>query len=161
VVDPRIEPFLTLDLDGDTYKVVEVQWMDIRQSGGKHHIFLEVVDEGGQRLVGQQIRVSWPGGETRVPIEEKPGEPWGGNFPMFATLGAYAVQVAAPPGRSDAVEGLGLGTPQEPDVKHHTSFGITFRARSRAQRGWLYNLALSLTVALGRTLRGLIMPRST
>jgi hypothetical protein len=126
-VDPRIKPFLTLDLRGDTYNLVEVLWMDREESGGRQHIFLDVVDPGGQRLVGEQVGISWPGGSVPIVIEEKPGEPWGANMPMYAALGSYAVQALPTMGTSDAVSGLGLGTPQEPGALHRTSFGVTFR----------------------------------
>jgi hypothetical protein len=43
------------------------------------------------------------------------------------------VQVASEVGTSDSVGGLGLGTPQEPDVGHHTSFGLTFRRKSQSR----------------------------
>jgi hypothetical protein len=126
-VDPRVQSLLTLDLSGDTYKLEEILWMDPVESKGLHHIFLDVVDREGQRLAGENVRVSWSSGAVDVPIEEKPGEPWGGNFGMFATMGSYAVQVVAASGASDAVAGLGMGTPEEPKVRHHTSFGIRFR----------------------------------
>ena len=80
--------------------------------------------------MGQQVKVTWPGGGVAVTIEEKPGEPWGASFPMYATLGSYALRAVADRGGSDAVSGLGLGTPEEPDVKHNTSFGVRFRVRS-------------------------------
>ena len=114
-------------MQGTVYKLEEIVWMDPAQSAGLHHIFLDIVDQHGKRLVGERARVSWTGGEAIVPIEEKAGEPWAGNLPMFAVLGTYAVQVVAAAGASDAVAGLGMGTPQEPKVKHHTSFGLRFR----------------------------------
>jgi hypothetical protein len=126
-VDPRVESLLTLALDGDTYDLVKVVWMDPDESHGLHHIFVDVVDKDGRRLAGEKIRVSWSDGETVIPVEEKPGEPWGGNYAMYATMGAYAVEVVGTSGASDKVGGLGMGTPQEPHIKHHTSFGLTFR----------------------------------
>jgi hypothetical protein len=104
--------------------------MDPDESRGLHHIFVDVVDRDGRRLAGEKVRVSWADGEAVVPVEEKPGEPWGGNFAMFATMGSYAVEVVADSGVSDGVQGLGMGTPGEPDIKHHTSFGLRFRKLS-------------------------------
>jgi hypothetical protein len=129
--------------------------MDPDESGGRQHIFLDVVDQAGNRLVGEQVLVSWPGGSVPVVIEEKPGEPWGGNMPMYAALGSYAVQVLSGEGTSDAVGGLGLGTPQEPDALHRTSFGLTFRKLSppASQRGassnWLSRLGAWLRGFVG------------
>jgi hypothetical protein len=126
-IDPRIKSLLELDLQGTIYKLKEVVWMDPDESHGLHHIFVDVVDKDGRRLAGEKIRVSWSDGETVIPVEEKPGEPWGGNYAMYATMGAYAVEVVGTSGASDKVGGLGMGTPQEPHIKHHTSFGLTFR----------------------------------
>ncbi|HSR32851.1 MAG TPA: hypothetical protein VLY63_19990, partial [Anaerolineae bacterium] len=128
-VDPRVQSLLSLNLKGDTYKLEEIVWMDPVESRGLHHIFLDVVDPEGQRLAGEKIRVSWSDGEVVILIEEKPGEPWGGNFAMFATMGSYTARVVAASGASDAVSGLGMGTPDEPGIKHHTSFGLRFVQR--------------------------------
>ena len=61
-----------------------------------------------------------------VPIEKPKGEP-GDNFQMFASMGAYTVEVATTSGTSDKVKGLGMGTPEHPGVKEHTSFLLKFR----------------------------------
>jgi hypothetical protein len=129
-VDPRIASLIQLDLGGDLYKLEEVVWMDVIASKNLHHIYVDVVDEQGKRLAGEKVRVSWADGEANIITEEKPGEPWSGNFGMFATMGSYAVTVVSPSGTSDSVAGLGLGTPSEPNVKHHTSFGLKFRKRT-------------------------------
>jgi hypothetical protein len=126
-VDARIEDFLTLDLAGDLFKLEEIVWMDPDESRGLHHIFVDVLDEQGRRLAGEKFRVAWSGEEVIVPVEEKPGEPWGGNYPMYATMGSYSVSIASSSGASDQVAGLGMGTPEDPHVKHHTSFGLRFR----------------------------------
>jgi hypothetical protein len=101
--------------------------MDPVQSNGLHHIFVDLVDRQEKRLAGEKVRVSWSDGESIVAIEEKAGEPWAGNFPMFAVLGSYTVRIVPTNGTSDAVAGLGMGTPQQPKMKHHTSFGLKFR----------------------------------
>jgi hypothetical protein len=126
-IDARIQDLLTLDLAGEIFKLEEIVWMDPDESRGLHHIFIDVVDEQGRRLAGEKFRVSWSGEEVIVPVEEKPGEPWGGNYPMYATMGSYSVSIVSPGGASDRVAGLGMGTPKEPHVKHHTSFGLRYR----------------------------------
>jgi hypothetical protein len=105
--------------------------MDPEESRGLHHIFVDVVDQGGRRLAGEKLRVSWSDGEAVIPVEEKPGEPWGGNYAMYATMGSYSVEIVAGAGDSDRVAGLGMGTPEEPGTKHHTSFGLRFRKHSQ------------------------------
>jgi hypothetical protein len=129
-IDARIEALLTLDLTGEIYKLEEIVWMDPDESRGLHHIFIDVVDEQGRRLAGEKFRVAWSNEEVIVPVEEKPGEPWGGNYPMYATMGSYSVRMVSSIGASDQVAGLGMGTPEDPDVKHHTSFGLRFRKLS-------------------------------
>jgi hypothetical protein len=125
-IDPRIRALITLELTGNMYKREEVTWTDPVQSGGLHHIFVDLIDRQGKRLAGEKVRVSWADGETIVVIEDKVGEQWAGNFPMFATLGSYTVRVEPASGTSDAVAGLGMGTPEQPQMKHHTSFGLKF-----------------------------------
>ena len=129
-IDPRISTLLSLDLGDHVYQVEEIVWMDPDESRGLHHIFVDVVDDQGRRLAGEKFRVSWPDGEVVVPVEEKPGEPWGGNYPMYATMGSYKVGILSPGASTDVVGGLGMGTPQDPATKHHTSFGLRFVRRS-------------------------------
>lgn len=126
-IDPRISALLSMELGDHVYQLEEVVWMDPDESRGLHHIFVDVVDEEGRRLAGEKFRVAWSGGEVVVPVEEKPGEPWGGNYPMYATMGSYSVSIASASGSSDLVAGLGMGTPEDLHVKHHTSFGLRFR----------------------------------
>jgi hypothetical protein len=129
-IDARIRDVVTLDLSGDLFKLEEIVWMDPEESRGLHHIFVDVVDQEGRRLAGEKFRVVWEGEEVIIPVEEKPGEPWGGNYPMYATMGSYSVSIVSPSGASDSVTGLGMGTPEEPHIKHHTSFGLRFRKLS-------------------------------
>jgi hypothetical protein len=131
-IDPRIADWLSLELGDNVYRLEEIVWMDPDESGGLHHIFVDIVDEQGRRLAGEKFRVSWPDGEDVIPIEEKPGEPWGGNYPMYAAMGSYKVGVFSPDASSDSVAGLGMGTPADPATKHHTSFGLRFVRRSDA-----------------------------
>ncbi len=126
-IDARIQALVALDLTGDLYKLEEITWMDPDESKGLHHIFVDLVDQEGRRLAGEKFRVSWSEEEVIVPVEEKPGEPWGGNYPMYTTMGSYSVHIVSPSGASDVVMGLGMGTPEEPQIKHHTSFGLRFR----------------------------------
>jgi hypothetical protein len=147
-MDSNVQKFIDkklikLDLEGDAYKLERIIWMppgfEEGQSKHLHHIFVDVVERGEDgtdaRLFTTEVNVSWFDGEANstkiVPVQiEKPeNEPWGGNFPMFNPMGTFTVEVAADAGTSDKVVGLGMGTPDEPAVKHHTSFGLRFRKR--------------------------------
>jgi hypothetical protein len=125
IVDPRIVDLIRVEEDADNeYRLSRVWWRDVEESAGMHHILIDVLDENGNRAVGTVVTVFWDGGSADTIIEAKPGEEYGGNFPMYATLGSYNVRVGA---SSDVIYGLGLGTPSEPGVKYHTCFELTFR----------------------------------
>lgn len=116
-IDPRIADLITVT-NGERWEVTEVHWLDEAESEGMHHIWLYVRDEDGGPMANWPVRVSWADGETVVTMNEY-GE---GDFPMYATLGAYTVAIAGA-----SVKGLGMGTPEHPDVKLHTSFEVNFR----------------------------------
>jgi hypothetical protein len=84
-----------------------------------------VEDIHGNRVVNQPVIVHWVGHSVILPVEDRPFPDWGVNFPMYATLGSYAVSVGGAP--SDRVVGLGLGTASAPDFTIHTTFYLTFR----------------------------------
>jgi hypothetical protein len=132
--DPRLDLLgVTLDpapvAPGQGYwRLVEALWADPEESAGLHHIFVDVVDASGERVVGQPVVVEWADGSVTLYIEDKPPPEYGANFPMGkeSILGSHSVHVGggAP---SDRIAGLGLGTPEEPDIPHHTSFYLIFR----------------------------------
>jgi hypothetical protein len=107
------------------WHLISAHWADPAQSAGLHHIFFDVLDADGERVYGQTVVVFWAEGSTTVIIEKPPGEP-GGNFPMYRPVGSYDALVGGGQA-SDRVVGMGLGTIEEPDVKYHTSFYLTFQ----------------------------------
>jgi hypothetical protein len=107
------------------WRLVEARWSDERESAGKHSIFVEVLDLQGSRAVGQPVVVQWTGNNLILTVEDPPPPDWGTNFPMYNTLGSYAVKVGGAP--SDRVVGMGLGTLETPNFKVHTCFYLTFR----------------------------------
>ena len=120
IVDPRIEDLLAITA-GAEYTLARAGWRDPEEANGAHHILVDVLDEEGDREVGAAVVVFWADGSTTLIIEEKPGEPFGANFPMYATLGSYGARVG-----DCVVSGMGLGTPQEPNIPHHTVFELVF-----------------------------------
>ena len=120
----RVEPAVVAR--GQPYwRLVEARWTDERESAGKHSIYVEVIDAQGRRVVGQPVVIRWADGSQTLPVEDRPPPDWGVNFPMYNTLGSYAVDVEGAP--SDRVVGLGLGTAAAPATRIHTSFYLTFR----------------------------------
>jgi hypothetical protein len=109
---------------GETcYRLVKAKWFDQLESQGRHHIFVDVWDEEGQRILGQRVIVS-NGGQTVLVTEDKPPPELSCNMPMFAVLGSYSCQVE---GISDAVTGMGMGSAEAPTFALHTSFELTFQ----------------------------------
>jgi hypothetical protein len=98
--------------------------MDI---GGNHHIYVDVWDEAGNRLVGVPVifhsaEETWP-----VPTEAKPGETQAANLAMSAGGNAYGVYIGGDL-PSDKIFGLGM-----PWFKPHHSFRLVFQ-RTIAER---------------------------
>jgi hypothetical protein len=124
----RVEPALVGP--GKPYwRLVEARWANEREAGGKHTIYVEVYDAGGNRAVGRPVIVQWSEGSVVLPVENPPSPDWSVNFPMYSTLGSYAVSMGGAP--SDRVVGLGMGTADAPDFTVHTCFYLTFRLAQR------------------------------
>lgn len=105
------------------FRLVKAKWLNEAESQGLHHIFVDVLDEEGKRIIGQRVLVS-NGGQTILVTEGKPPPELSTNFAMFAVLGSYSCQVE---GVSDVVTGLGMGSPELPTFKLHTCFELTFQ----------------------------------
>lgn len=88
-------------------------------------IFVDVLDEHGGRIVGQPVTLYWADGQSVGVTEEKQGDPGAVNFPINATFGSYGVRVDG----SD-VFGMGLGKPEDPNVKHHCHWLVVFQKAS-------------------------------
>jgi hypothetical protein len=109
---------------GETcYRLVKAKWLDVAESVGRHHIYVDVWDEQGQRILGQRVIVS-NGGQTVLVTEDKPLPELSCNMSMHAVLGSYSCQVE---GISDAVTGMGMGSAEAPNFALHTSFELTFQ----------------------------------
>lgn len=92
---------------------MRAEFWDEKERQGKHHIFVNVLDENGTRIIGQTITVKWPDGQVILTTEDKPPPEYSANFPLepnhyppWGTLGAFTVFVNDLP--SDQVAGLGL-----------------------------------------------------
>lgn len=111
------------------WRLVEARWADEQQSGGRHHIYVDVLDESGKRIIGQPIKVSWGEGAITGVTEDKPATEYSYNFQMYAAGNAYNVSVEGLP--SDTVIGMGLGDIERRAWKIHTSFYLTFQRSTR------------------------------
>ena len=111
------------------WRLIEARWQNEKEAGGGHSIYVNVLDEHGNRLVGQQVEIRWAGGSLTVLTEEKPPNEYAANFAMYNCLGSYSVSIPGLP--SDVVVGLGLGTAEQPDFTVHTNFLLTFQRVTR------------------------------
>lgn len=99
------------------WELVEARYEDERESGGNHHIFVELIGAGPDSAPADVPWVSWSDGRQNLELKRS-GAGWTADFPMYGTLGAYTVGVGS---SSDQVRGLGL------PGKHHVNFRLTFR----------------------------------
>jgi hypothetical protein len=107
------------------WRLIRTEWVE---ESGNHHIYVEVLDENGNRSFGQTIVIEYggvPHYET-YPLPDKLGEEYAYNFVMNDLLGSYTVYIGGEEA-SDRIYGLGLGTRQDPYRTHHTCFFLTFQ----------------------------------
>jgi CRP-like cAMP-binding protein len=115
---------------GQSYwRLVAARWENESQSGGGHSIFVDLLDEGGAKVIDHPVEIRWAGGGLSVKTEAKPPNEPSSNFPMYNTLGSYAVSIPGLP--SDVLVGLGLGTAEQPAFTVHTNFFLTFQRVTR------------------------------
>ncbi len=108
------------------WRLIRARWYDEAESAGRHHIFVDVLDEDDVREVGVPVLITWPDDSEIVTTEAKPGEEYATNFAMFSLAPAYAAQPdnGAP---ADRVDGMGMGTIEDPTHAVHTSYGLVWR----------------------------------
>ena len=130
-VDPRI-PQLGVRIEeanvapGQQYwHLKEVRFLDEKQAGGKHHIYVDALDEGGNRIVGQSITVTWGDGAHTGAVEDKAFPDLGFNYQMYAAGYAYNVQVDGLP--SDKLIGAGLGGVENRFYGIHVAYELIFQ----------------------------------
>jgi hypothetical protein len=105
---------------GQSYwKVIKAEFQTPEEGGGRHHIYIEVLDEEGERLVGQEVEIGWQDGGATIVTEDKPEPEYAANFPMYNDLGGYSARL---PGLSDTVTGMGL-----PWGRMHVVYNIVFQ----------------------------------
>lgn len=109
------------------WRLIRARYLDNIEARGLHHIFVEVLDENGQRIYGPTVVIEHGGEVERFPYPdyEKLGEEYALNYPMTGLLGGYNAYIDGLP--SDKIFGMGLGTWMEPQMTHHTCFLLTFQ----------------------------------
>jgi hypothetical protein len=133
--DPRLDQLgVTINeapvASGQQYwRLIDARWTDEAESGGKHHIYVEVLDENGNRIVGHPVTVTWAEGATSGVTEDKTPPDYAFNFQMYAAGYAYRVQVDGLP--SDQLSGAGLGSVEQRAYGIHTSYYLTYQKTTK------------------------------
>lgn len=107
------------------WRLVEARFADEQESAGKHHIYVDVMDENGSRIVGQPVTVVWGDGAFTGPVEDKAAPDFGFNYMMYASGFAYNVKVEGLP--SDMLHGAGMGDVENRFRGIHTSYYVVFQ----------------------------------
>lgn len=104
------------------WRAARVRHLTPDENQGRHHIYLDALDEAGSRSFGAQASVTWPGGQQTITVEKPLGEP-GANFPLWKWQVAAVEMLGLP---SDRVENLHTGHPDEPPGLGNTLFHHSF-----------------------------------
>ncbi len=117
VVEADIEPGV------EYWKVTRVHHLTPEENYGRHHVFLDALDETGNRLFGSRALVTWDGGSEKIVVEKPLGEP-GANFPLWKWQICSIKMLDLP---SDRVENLRTDHPDEAsgNTLFHHSFSVT------------------------------------
>ena len=111
------------------WRLVEGRWEDEQQAGGKHHIYVDVIDENGMRVAGQPVTVFWGDGTYTNPLEDKPAPDFGFNYQMYASGYAYNVKVEGLP--SDVARGAGMGDLENRFKGIHVAYYFVFQRATK------------------------------
>lgn len=112
------------------WRLIEARWANEEEAGGRHHIFVNVLDEAGNRIVGVPIKVLWRDGAVTGVTEDKAPGDYSYNFQMYAPGNSYdlAIDDGTP---SDYVAGMGLGDIERRAWKIHVAYYLTFQRTTR------------------------------
>jgi hypothetical protein len=105
------------------WRLVDFVFQDEEQSGGRHNIYITVLDESGAPKSGIQAHQAWPDGDTSQATLGGVTDfgVYGGPFyPDRGEVGPYQVYIEAR-NKSDVVAGMGL------PANRHVSYLLTFR----------------------------------
>lgn len=99
-----------------------------REWGPDHHILVDVLDEAGNRIQGQEVTFR-PGNETPVvkKIDKGSGTPYGVDFDLYAAGYGYGCFVGRDDSKSDLAFNMGLGKIATPYQGDHVSYKLTFK----------------------------------
>lgn len=107
------------------WRLIKAEWQDEVESGGRHHIYVETLDESGRRVQSVAVRIGWDGGSQLLTPEAKPADEYPMNFDMYKA--GYAFDARVDGQASDIIRNLGMGTIEARHYAVHTSYLLTFQ----------------------------------
>jgi len=110
------------------WHLIEAKWLDVNESNGYHHVFVDLLDENWQRVMQPptQFVMAWTTDQCgRYMQWESDPFGYGANCPMYAAGAAYTVYVEGLP--SDMIEKIGLGSIDQRDWRMLTSYQFKFQ----------------------------------
>jgi CRP-like cAMP-binding protein len=120
------------------WALVRAKFQNSQEGGGAHHIFIDVLDEGGNRIGLPEGAVIGMVGDTTLQWGSKPANEFPCNFAMYGGLGAYTVWLTINGMPSDQVTGMGMvaddgtnSTLVAQAGKIHVNYLLTFQKRIR------------------------------
>ncbi|MCX6047391.1 MAG: hypothetical protein NT075_19975 [Chloroflexi bacterium] len=108
------------------WRLMKAVWFDQDESAGRHHVFVDTLTISGTRQSDVPVLVSWTDGATSIVTQAKANEVYATDFAMFAIAPSYRARPAAT-APADSVDGMGLGSIEDPTHGIHTSYGLTWQ----------------------------------
>jgi drug/metabolite transporter (DMT)-like permease len=111
------------------WKVIKVYHLSPVENHANHNVYVDLLDEDGNRVYGAKARATWQGGQGEVTIDKPENEP-GTNLPLWKHQVVAIEGVGLP---SDKVLNLHSGHPDEPgppawgNTLFHHSFYVAFQ----------------------------------
>ncbi len=113
------------------WRVIKVYHLSPAENHGNHNVYVDLLDEDGNRIYGAKARMTWQGGQGEATIDKPENEP-GTNFPLWKHQVGTVEGVGLP---SDKVVNLHSGHPDEPgppawgNTLFHHSFYVVFQRK--------------------------------
>lgn len=116
-------------------RCIGVHHLTGQENKGNHHIYLDVLDEDGERLKGAVILYTWQGrlGDPLKVVCDKPDREPAANIPLYpAQVATVWVDTGPVMGASDQVSGIHTAHADEEagNTRYHHSFYVVFQLRT-------------------------------
>lgn len=133
------------------WKVIKVHHLSPVENHGNHNVYVDLLDEDGNRIYGAKALMTWQGGQGEATIDKPENEP-GTNVPLWKHQVGTVEGVGLP---SDKVANLHTGHPDEAgppawgNTLFHHSFYVVFQRTIKDGQPPLENSVIEGTVSNG------------